>query len=131
MEGETEQPDEKSTRLDESGDEQKDDAQEPSSEGELGKDTGERDISAQDAPPEAVDEVDQAGELTTPEGEQLGQGGPGAEDLSMAGGGMALMEQWLDQVEGDPGQLMEQQIKLEEYQFLRSNPGPPYEPRPW
>jgi Ca-activated chloride channel family protein len=49
----------------------------------------------------------------------------------MAGGGMALMEQWLDQVEGDPAKLMEQQIKLEEYKFLRGRPGPPYEPRPW
>ena len=33
--------------------------------------------------------------------------------------------------EGDPAKLMEQQIKLEEYQFLRTHPGPPYEPRPW
>ena len=41
------------------------------------------------------------------------------------------MEQWLQQIEGDPAQLMRQQFRLEEYKYLRQRGGQDKETRPW
>jgi Ca-activated chloride channel family protein len=44
---------------------------------------------------------------------------------------MAIMEQRLQQVEGDPSLLMRNQFMLEEMQLLRASGGPLRESRPW
>ncbi|MGD9168942.1 MAG: hypothetical protein PVI97_02650, partial [Candidatus Thiodiazotropha sp.] len=97
---------------------------------ELGKDTGERHIRPEDeARSEAVDRVDQSGQPQSPESEEQTEGS-GREKTRLSGAN-ALMEQWLDQVEGDPAQLMQQQFRLEEYKYLRSRGGRDTETRPW
>ncbi len=49
----------------------------------------------------------------------------------MLGPGMAIMEQRLDQVEGDPSMLMRNQFRLEEMRVMRESGGPLQESRPW
>ena len=77
-----------------------------------------------------VDQVDQSGQQQMPEGGDQLTGG-GSEQRLPFSGGQALMEQWLQQVEGDPAQLMQQQFRLEEYKYLRSHGGRDIETRPW
>jgi Ca-activated chloride channel family protein len=55
----------------------------------------------------------------------------GSEERLPLSGGQALMEQWLEQIEGDPAQLMQQQFRLEEYRYLRNQGGNARETRPW
>ena len=45
--------------------------------------------------------------------------------------GMAIIEQRLEQVEGDPSMLMRNQFRLEESRFKQSVGGPVQESRPW
>ncbi|MEW8430617.1 MAG: hypothetical protein G8D61_12935, partial [gamma proteobacterium symbiont of Ctena orbiculata] len=65
----------------------------------------------------------------SPESEEKTAGG--GEERDRLGGANTLMEQWLDQIEGDPAQLMHQQFRLEEYKYLRSRGGRDTETRPW
>jgi Ca-activated chloride channel family protein len=44
---------------------------------------------------------------------------------------MAIMEQRLQQVEGDPSMLMRNQFRLEEMRAMREAGGPLQETRPW
>ncbi len=98
--------------------------------GELARDSGERNVRPEDeARSDAVDRVDQSGQPESPESEEKTTG-EGKEKNRFAGGN-ALMEQWLEQIEGDPGQLMQQQFRLEEYKYLRSRGGRDTETRPW
>lgn len=125
---EGEQADEKSANLDAKGDEEE--KQTPGSQrrDELGRDTGERHVRPEDeARSEAVDQVDQSGQ---PQESEQQADGEGIKNTRLSGAN-ALMEQWLDQVEGDPAQLMQQQFKLEEYKYLRSRGGRDTETRPW
>lgn len=79
----------------------------------------------------AVDQVDQSGrETSPPENSESSTGGGGKERLPF-NGGQALMEQWLEQIEGDPARLMQQQFRLEEYKYLRDQGGRERETRPW
>jgi Ca-activated chloride channel family protein len=91
-----------------------------------------------DAPPEdgsadAVDRFDQLGEQPMsdmePDAEQAAAAALGG--LPVRGPGMAIMEQRLQQVEGDPSLLMRNQFMLEEMQFMRESGGPLRESRPW
>jgi Ca-activated chloride channel family protein len=125
-----EQVDEKSASLD-----AKEEAKEKQAPGsprrdELGRDTGERHVRPQDEARSAgVDRVDQSGQPQPQESEEQADGS--GSDKTRLSGANALMEQWLDQVEGDPAQLMQQQFRLEEYKYLRSRGGRDTETRPW
>jgi Ca-activated chloride channel family protein len=44
---------------------------------------------------------------------------------------MAIIEQRLQQVEGDPTVLMRNQFKIEDMQYMRAAGGPLRESRPW
>jgi Ca-activated chloride channel family protein len=79
----------------------------------------------------AVDRVDQSDEPQTPQSGADSLTGGGSEERMPFSGGQALMEQWLEQIEGDPAQLMQQQFRLEEYKYLRSQGGRDRETRPW
>jgi hypothetical protein len=79
----------------------------------------------------SVDRFDQQGQTPDKEAEQ-GKGesleqGTGAGDAST----ILLMEQWLDQIEGDPGYLLRNQFILEERSAQRQRGLPLREPRPW
>ena len=94
------------------------------------QDSGERNINPDDQlRSEAVDQVDQNDLPQSEEG--LSETGEGKDESGRLSGKNPLMEQWLDQVEGDPTQLMQQQFKLEEYKYLRSRGGRDRETRPW
>jgi len=96
----------------------------------LGRQPGENKIRPEDqAQSGAVDQVDQSGETQSPDGKSLTGGG--SEEKLPLSGGQALMEQWLDQVEGDPAQLLRQQFRLEEYKYRRNQAGREQETRPW
>ncbi|MCG8013338.1 MAG: hypothetical protein JAY64_16795, partial [Candidatus Thiodiazotropha weberae] len=76
--------------------------------------------------------VDQVDQQDTPQSEEGQDEAEGGEEKSGPQSKLnPLMEQWLDQVEGDPTQLMQQQFKLEEYNYLRSRGGRDRETRPW
>jgi Ca-activated chloride channel family protein len=79
---------------------------------------------------EAVDEVDQMGNQPDPM-ERDEQGGAALGGEPMMGPGIGIMEQWLDQVEGDPSFLMRNQFMIEEAQYMRSRGGAIRETRPW
>ena len=49
----------------------------------------------------------------------------------MGGAGMAVMEQRLQQVEGDPTLLIRNQFRLEEMRQMQGLTGPWRENRPW
>ena len=66
-EGETPKPEEQSERPGEEAEDQPQAERQSASSGSLGQDTGERELKPEDSmAPEAVDEVDQAGDQTTP-----------------------------------------------------------------
>jgi Ca-activated chloride channel homolog len=81
---------------------------------------------------ETVDRFDQLGDQP---GDALEEGAPGergAMDGSPAiGSGMAVMEQRLRQVEGDPSLLIRNQYRLEELRWMQSTGAPFLENRPW
>lgn len=51
--------------------------------------------------------------------------------LPVRGPGLAIMEQRLQQVEGDPSLLMRNQFMIEEMQLMRRSGGTLMESRPW
>jgi hypothetical protein len=76
----------------------------------------------------AIEQFDQLGRPTGPEGADEVMPGeiPGAGGRST----VIVMEQLLDQVEGNPAYLIRNQFMLEE-QRMNQNGGRAYEPRPW
>jgi len=82
---------------------------------------------------DAVDRFDQLGEQPMsdqePDARQAAADALGG--LPIRGPGLAIMEQRLQQVEGDPSLLMRNQFILEEMQFMRQSGGPLRESRPW
>ncbi len=79
----------------------------------------------------AVDKFDQLGQTPDTDsqqgkGESLEQG-KGASDAST----ILIMEQWLDQIEGDPALLLHNEFMLEEHRALQQRSLPLREPRPW
>ncbi len=61
-----------------------------------------------------------------PQGDTPALGG-----MAAMGPGMAVIEQRLQQVEGDPSLLISNQMKLEEMRMMQSSGGPLRESRPW
>jgi TatD family hydrolase len=90
-----------------------------------------------DLPPEGQDaaaiplnELDQAGKAS--DDSKSGEEGLAALSGSPAiGAGMAILEQMLEQVEGDPSYLMRNAFLLEEAKYKRSQGGMAWEVRPW
>jgi Ca-activated chloride channel family protein len=81
---------------------------------------------------ETVEEFDQLGEQPEEDAQERnpdamadarGEPGPAF--------GMPLMEQWLEQVEGDPSYLLRNQFMLEESRTMQSLRGMMVETRPW
>jgi Ca-activated chloride channel family protein len=85
-----------------------------------------------EAQPEAAERFDQLGDRP---GDQLGEDATderGAIDGPPAlGAGMAVMEQRLKQVEGDPSLLIRNQYRLEELRWMQTTGAPILENRPW
>jgi len=91
------------------------------------------DISEEDtAASQAVDRFDQMeaglGEID-PDASEPGL--PDEEALPGTGVSMAVMEQWLEQIEGDPAYLLLNQFRIEEQQALYRNRRRLLETRPW
>ncbi len=79
----------------------------------------------------AVDKFDQLGQ-TPDEKSKQGKGealeqGKGASDAST----ILIMEQWLDQIQGDPAFLLHNEFMLEESRAKQLKGRPLREPRPW
>ena len=77
----------------------------------------------------AIEEVDQMVEQMEA-GEQQGEEA-GVPTGSSGSSPMMLMEQLLDQIEGNPAYLMRNQFMLEEQRLMSKRRGQLYEPRPW
>jgi len=82
---------------------------------------------------DAVERFDQQGAIPWADAEPAlglrGQSALGGEQA--LGPGMALMEQRLEQIEGDPSLLMRNQFQIEELRQLRESGGRVQEARPW
>lgn len=81
----------------------------------------------------AVDRFDQLGEqpMSNQESDARQAVASALGGLPIRGPGLAIMEQRLQQVEGDPSLLMRNQFMLEEMRFIRQSGGPLRESRPW
>jgi Ca-activated chloride channel family protein len=77
----------------------------------------------------AIEQVDQMADQAEPGEPETGEGGDPAG--TSGGSSMMLMEQLLDQVEGNPAYLMRNQFRLEEQRLMSARRGQLYEPRPW
>ena len=71
---------------------------------------------------QSSDESQRAGEEESLSNQPASQSGRGA---------MGLMEQWLQQAEGNPAYLMRNQFLLEEQRAVSTRSAPLREPRPW
>ncbi|MCF7979311.1 MAG: hypothetical protein K9L82_15125, partial [Chromatiaceae bacterium] len=93
----------------------------------------EPDLSAADRAAESVDRFDQQGALPWQalDPEQGISDRPALDGEAALGPGMAVIEQRLQQVEGDPTHLMRNQFRLEEALRLRESGGQLQEARPW
>ena len=80
---------------------------------------------------EAVDEFDQQGEAADTEAEREGGEGDASADSKGRGNVSPMMEQWLQQIEGDPAYLLRNQFMMEEQRALRQQGGALRETRPW
>jgi Ca-activated chloride channel family protein len=80
---------------------------------------------------EAVDEFDQQGEAPDPDAEEQGGEGDPQEPGKGRGNVSPMMEQWLEQIEGDPAYLLRNQFMMEEQRTLRQRGGGLRETRPW
>ena len=82
----------------------------------------------------AVDLFDQQGEDQPGGQEEDAEGPMGAGQMPDQASGQAppsLMEQWLQQVEGNPAYLIRNQFMLEEQRMMSGRGAPLHEPRPW
>ncbi len=81
----------------------------------------------------AVEKFDQQGDQSSPDAEQIPDNETeGGDDAQSSGkGAMSLMEQWLQQAEGNPAYLMRNQFMLEEQRAISKRSVPLREPRPW
>lgn len=124
-----------------SGEDQQRPVQDSSEGGERANTDGERaaqasdrpDLSAADQAAESIDRFDQQGALPwqTLDPEQGISDQPSLDGEAVLGRGMAIIEQRLQQVEGDPTRLIRNQFRLEEARRLRESGGPLQEARPW
>ena len=90
-------------------------------------------LSAEEAAAsQAVDRFDQmnAGQSETEEGAPQ-PGMPDKDAIPGTGVSMAVMEQWLEQIEGDPAYLLLNQFRIEEQQELQRQGSKLMETRPW
>ena len=78
---------------------------------------------------EAVDRFEQIGDTMDQEGEGRAQQ-TGEEGAGTAAAASLLMEQWLQQIEGNPAYLLQRQFSQEEQRLMRQQ-GVINEPRPW
>lgn len=92
----------------------------------------------QDLPPEGQDagavtleQLDQAGNAPDHNTEDKNEGVAALGGVSAMGPGMAILEQWLNQVEGDPAYLLHNAFRFEEERYRRSKGGIVQESRPW
>ncbi|MFW5723974.1 MAG: hypothetical protein ACOCWF_05350, partial [Halochromatium sp.] len=96
-------------------------------------DSAEPDLGAADQASEAIDRFDQQGALPwqalDPEPGLSER--PSLDGEAALGADLAVMEQRLRQVEGDPTRLMRNQFRLEEARRLRESGGRLQEVRPW
>lgn len=91
------------------------------------------DLGAADQAAKTIDRFDQQGAQPwqTLDPEKGLSDRPSLDGEAMIGAGSAVMEQRLQQVEGDPTRLMRNQFRLEEARHLRDSGGRLQEPRPW
>ena len=101
--------------------------------GDAAEASTEPDLSAADQSAESVDRFDQQAALPwqSLDPEQGLSDRPSLDGEASLGAGAALMEQRLQQVEGDPTRLMRNQFRLEEARRLRESSGQLREARPW
>ncbi|MDH5514548.1 MAG: hypothetical protein OEY45_05245, partial [Gammaproteobacteria bacterium] len=87
---------------------------------------------AETAASQAVDRFDQmeAGQGLAEQGTQQG-GVPDKDGIPGTGVSMMVMEQWLEQIEGDPAALLLNQFRIEEQQELQRIGRQLLETRPW
>ena len=77
---------------------------------------------------ESAEEFDQLGEEIDSEASSTGEESrPDASETPTS----PIMEQWLEQVEGDPRQLLRNKFILEEQRLIQSRRAPFRESRPW
>ena len=81
---------------------------------------------------QAVDQFDQMGSGLGEEEPDASQAGQLQEDgIPGTGISMIMMEQWLEQIEGDPAYLLRNQFMIEERQELDRHRRELMETRPW
>ena len=79
-----------------------------------------------------MDQFDQQTDRTEGEPEESGGAGDKSSEQEQQGiGTSGLMEQWLEQVEGNPAHLLKNQFMLEERRMIDQQLAPLHEPRPW
>ena len=92
-------------------------------------------FNAEDASREqgAVENFDQLGAQGSEESQREGQEESltNLETRRSGQGAMGLMEQWLEQAEGNPAYLLRNQFLLDEQRAVMSRTAPLREPRPW
>jgi Ca-activated chloride channel family protein len=98
---------------------------------ETGPDQAPPDIDDLAGDRDAVERFDQLGDQPWAGAEGDMSQAPALGGELMLGPGMAIMEQRLQQVEGDPSMLMRNQFMLEDMRELRETGGSLQESRPW
>ena len=97
----------------------------------FGQESGEPDRPETGEISEAVEEFEQMGRETIPDAMEQGEGDEAHEEGSGSGRSIVLMEQWLEQIEGDPAYLLQSQFYLEERRIMEQKGGRLRENRPW
>ncbi len=80
---------------------------------------------------DAVEEFDQQGDSPDPEKQDQKSDGKAKKPQSEENEESRIMEQWLEQIEGDPTQLLRNQFMLEEQRLIQREGGALLESRPW
>ncbi|MES9899078.1 MAG: hypothetical protein ABW148_08655, partial [Sedimenticola sp.] len=80
---------------------------------------------------DAVEEFDQQGDSADPENQDQSSDGEPEKPQSEGEEESRMMEQWLEQIEGDPVQLLRNQFMLEEQRLIQKKGGSLRESRPW
>ena len=80
---------------------------------------------------DAVDQFDQQEKGGEPEQQEQDKEGQPGSPQAQADAVSRIMEQWLNQIEGDPAQLLRNQFMLEEQRVIHREGGRLHESRPW
>ena len=80
---------------------------------------------------DAVDQFDQLGEQPALDAGAAGTAVGALGGQPSSGPGAAILEQRLQQVEGDPSELIHNQFQIEERRQIGASGGPLRETRPW